>query len=174
MTRYPRRDAKDPPEIPIDRPTARIIVLDARQRVLLLASRMPDGAPDGRLWVAPGGALEPGETWEQAAHRELREETGLEVSLGPWIWRREHTWYWASHSTWYRSIERYFVAHTRVTDVDTVGWTAEEKDVLITFHWWTVEELAATRDVIVPRRLALLLPPLLAGQVPTTPIVLTE
>ncbi|WP_329106541.1 NUDIX hydrolase [Micromonospora sp. NBC_01699] len=34
------------------------------------------------LWGIPGGLVEPGETPEQAAHRELLEETGLRVDGG--------------------------------------------------------------------------------------------
>lgn len=34
-------------------------------------------------WGIPGGWLEPGETPQQGALRELREETGLEAVLGP-------------------------------------------------------------------------------------------
>jgi 8-oxo-dGTP diphosphatase len=33
-------------------------------------------------WSLPKGKLDPGETWEEAALREVREETGLECSLG--------------------------------------------------------------------------------------------
>jgi ADP-ribose pyrophosphatase YjhB (NUDIX family) len=35
-----------------------------------------------RLWGVPGGHMDEDETVEQAAQRELREETGLEVALG--------------------------------------------------------------------------------------------
>jgi 8-oxo-dGTP diphosphatase len=33
-------------------------------------------------WSLPKGKLDPGETWEEAALREVREETGLECALG--------------------------------------------------------------------------------------------
>jgi 8-oxo-dGTP diphosphatase len=33
-------------------------------------------------WSLPKGKLDPGETWEEAALREVREETGLECDLG--------------------------------------------------------------------------------------------
>ena len=36
---------------------------------------------DNSLWGMPGGALEPGESLAQAALREIREETGLDVDL---------------------------------------------------------------------------------------------
>jgi 8-oxo-dGTP diphosphatase len=35
------------------------------------------------LWSIPGGRIEPGESDEEAVVREIREETGLDVTCGP-------------------------------------------------------------------------------------------
>ncbi|WP_161880251.1 NUDIX domain-containing protein [Deinococcus alpinitundrae] len=57
---------------------ASAVVQDETERVLL-QRRGDDG-----LWGLPGGGLEPGETFEQAARRELNEETGLDTPLTFW------------------------------------------------------------------------------------------
>lgn len=58
---------------PLVLPGVTTCVRDAQGRLLLLLRR------DNRMWALPGGALEPGESTESAARRELREETGLDA-----------------------------------------------------------------------------------------------
>lgn len=52
---------------------ATVLVLDSQDRLLLLKRS------DNRCWGPPGGAVELSETVENAARRETREETGLEI-----------------------------------------------------------------------------------------------
>jgi mutator protein MutT len=48
-----------------------------------LVGRRPDEKRHGGLWEFPGGKVDPGESWLDAAHRELGEELGMEaVSVG--------------------------------------------------------------------------------------------
>jgi 8-oxo-dGTP diphosphatase len=56
-------------------PSVTVIARDDEARVLLVRH------VDTGQWVAPGGAVEPGERPDEAARREMREETGLEVEL---------------------------------------------------------------------------------------------
>jgi hypothetical protein len=70
-------------EIPKEaRPVARVLLLGPGERLLLLlAQDVPGGH---QWWVTPGGGLDEGESFEQAARRELLEETGIQAEIGPW------------------------------------------------------------------------------------------
>jgi len=55
------------------------VIRDSEGRLLLVRRGRP---PSAGLWSVPGGRVEAGETPAQAAVREVREETGLDVEVG--------------------------------------------------------------------------------------------
>lgn len=58
---------------------AAVALVDADNRVLI--AQRPEGKSMAGLWEFPGGKVEPGETPEQALHRELQEELGIDVCV---------------------------------------------------------------------------------------------
>ena len=152
---------------PVIRPAARTLVLDERDRLLLTRFRRAD---TGAVWWSPpGGGLDPGDTHEQAALRELAEETGLmQAELGPWVWTREHVMVWAGVMT--RQLERYYLVRTAAFDAWPRLLTEEERTGLTELRWWTTEELEATAEELHPRALPGLVRALLAGGPPAEPV----
>jgi ADP-ribose pyrophosphatase YjhB (NUDIX family) len=61
-------------------PCVGAVIRDEDGRLLLV---LRGHEPAAGLWSLPGGRVEPGETDETALAREVLEETGLEVSVGP-------------------------------------------------------------------------------------------
>ena len=154
--------------VPIIRPSARVVVIDDADRVLLFAGTNDE---DHRFWYPPGGAIELGESPEETARRELREETGLAVvNLQGEVGRRDVVVSWGGVR--YDCRERWFVARVPISEVDTSGMADDEQLMISEYRWWSVDELAQTSDRLVPAILATLVRDLLEDGLPEQPIAL--
>ena len=153
-------------ETPTVRRAARVVLLDGRRRVLLV--RFDYGGR--RWWCAPGGGLEDGETHEDAARREVAEETGFEIGelLGSWIWSREHVFRFEGRL--YRQVERYFVANVPAFEPRPQNLGAEEAGVFRGLRWWPVVELDASAEEFAPADLPALVKRLVERGPPERPL----
>lgn len=152
---------------PIPRPTARILLVDDRDR-LLLFSFVGDPA---RWWLTPGGRVNDGETLPEAAIRELREETGNVLGiedLGPVVAVCSGEWRTGSRA--YLDHDSFYFVRAPIAVVDSSGQEEAARRFLTGHRWWTLAELEATQESVVPIGLAGLIAQLLAGDLPAEPV----
>jgi ADP-ribose pyrophosphatase YjhB (NUDIX family) len=148
------------------RPAVRGLVLDERDRVLLVRFDLPAIT----VWATPGGGIEAGETVRQALARELVEDVGLVgAEIGPALWRRRHVT--AAINGWDGQDETVFLVRVRAFTV-APAFTADQlaAEGLGGHRWWTAAELAAdTTSTFAPRRLPALVTALLTDGPPAVP-----
>jgi ADP-ribose pyrophosphatase YjhB (NUDIX family) len=154
-------------EVPQLRHAVRVLLLDEEERLLLLQGEEPETGV--AFWFPPGGGLHEGENVRAAAVREVEEEVGLvEFVLGPEVWTRRHVFTW--RAVRWDQRERWFIARVAHFEPNGAGMTEAEKGDVTAWRWWTLAELAATTDDLVPRGLAAHLRSLLADGPPANPI----
>jgi len=158
----------------IERPSARLILLDPQDRLFLFNVHDPDVYdPKDRksdpVWIMAGGMVDPGEDFAQAAIREAREETGLVVrGEARLVWRRERHMIWRGKDRLHK--ERFFLARTDSTAIDTSGLDDRERSWTLGHRWWTADEILASNERFEPSDLGLRLEALLRDGPPAEPI----
>lgn len=151
-----------------DRLTARVLLFDPQGRILLVRGRATTDGPS--FWFTVGGGVDPGETLEAAALREIAEEGGFaDVELGPVVWVRASIFTLHSGET-VMMRESYFVARCPGGEPSRAAWEAHEVELMDDVRWWSADEIAVTDEVIYPERLLELLPDIAAGRLPETPL----
>lgn len=157
-----------PDDLPVvERQVVRVVLQDAHGDVLLFRTREFTMPELGQWWELPGGGIDAGESYAEAAVRELREETGLVVAaedVGPPTWRRTAT---------FRHRGRRLLQHEVVVLVrhpapapalETSGRFDYEIEDYFDHRWWSVRDLVSSNERFYPGRLPEFLPALLAGR----------
>jgi 8-oxo-dGTP pyrophosphatase MutT (NUDIX family) len=142
------------------RPAARLLMTDPAGRLLLFRFTPDDRAP---FWCTPGGAVDPGETFEQAARRELREETGLDCPIGPCVAVR-HVSFVTLEGVEVDAEERFYAVPVAAARIDISGHSALERRVMLTHRWFTPAALRALEELWYPVDLPEIWQGLLAGR----------
>ena len=160
----------------IERPSARLILLDPDDRLFLFNVHDPGvfdpaNPHSDPFWVMIGGFVDPGEEFADAAVREALEETAIVVD-GPvrWVWKRERRMSWRGKDVLHR--ERFFLGRTERTEVDTSGLDERERSWTLGHRWWRVDEIAASKERFEPLDLAAQLQALLKNGPPAEPITI--
>jgi len=75
---------------------ARVIIIE-KNKILLIHRKKPGK----EYYVIPGGGIEKGESPEEAAIREIKEETNLDIELGPLLWNYDENVYGEARKGYY-------------------------------------------------------------------------
>jgi 8-oxo-dGTP pyrophosphatase MutT (NUDIX family) len=152
------------------RRAARVVLLNGASQVLLLAASDPANRAKGSWWEIPGGGIDGNETSEEAARRELYEETGItQARMGPCVWTQHSVFDFAGlhfdqdewvHLAWCDE------AH----DVQPAHLEMLEAAAFEGHRWWDLDQLLADPAHVLPHRLREFLPALVAGDLPDEPL----
>ena len=116
------------------RRVSRVLIVDPLDRVLLLHFRLWDG---GEVWIPPGGGVEAGESPEEAARREVREEAAIALD-GP----LSVAWERSTHYFGRDVLETYFLARVEATPEIVLEPVPGGPADLLECRWWSAAEVA--------------------------------
>lgn len=160
------------------RKSVRVLLLNDKNELLLMCIEDFDistleGKKNKRFWCTIGGGIEVEETIEQAAVREIYEETGIlekEIKLGPLVWYNNVELVLKGVLT--RLEESFIVARTKQIDVALHIPTEDEKQVVKKLEWFSIEDIKKSQEVIFPILLPKYLPDILSEKYPKEPVVI--
>jgi 8-oxo-dGTP pyrophosphatase MutT (NUDIX family) len=145
------------------------VLLNDKKELLLLRARDPGDRDKPPWWEIPGGGIDAGETSQAGAARELYEETGIRAEVGPCIWRQHNVFDFAG-----LHFDQQEYIHVARCDDDVefrpthLEWI--EAQAFEGHRWWTLDDLLASDEPVLPPRLREFLPAVVAGDLPDPPV----
>lgn len=151
----------------VERQAVRVVLIDARETVLLLHTRDLSDRNFSSAWELPGGGVEKGESFFAAVYREIKEETGIELdkaSVAAPTWRRDVLYTYRGE----RRLQHECITLVRIPDaapaVSLSQRVALESEDHFEHRWWSPPEIASAHELFFPRSLPTQLPRLLQGE----------
>jgi 8-oxo-dGTP pyrophosphatase MutT (NUDIX family) len=159
--------------LPVRR-TARLILLDPAARLLLIRYQAAPDAEllhglDGAFWYTPGGGLDGDETYEQAARRELFEETGIaNAEIGPCVATRDGPVLQFRRKSFTHA--RFYLVRAASDWLDTSQLAATEGDPVLDVRWWPLDAFERSGEMLLPDGLLPVVRQIIHAGAPDVPI----
>lgn len=137
------------------RQVGRVLIRNHAGEVFLLRGKDPGEPNRPAFWFTPGGKIDPGETAQEAAARELREEVGILVepaTLGAAIGTEDVTYRFNGVS--YRQSGVFFTLRHENVRLHAEGLNALEAQTIDTGRWWSLAQIITSEETIYPAHLA--------------------
>ena len=151
------------------RKSSRAIVINKQNKIFLFRYTFDFFAENDAIWITPGGALDEGESFEDALKRELFEEMGIELTEpAPEIFYRTPLYELKNGET-VRSEERFYLVRLDEIEFSYANWTESENKRMTAGKWWSVEEIRQSEEKFFSEDIVGILERLSRGETPKKP-----